>query len=259
LKAALSPDASSRSDTTPVAISDESIPPTGDSESPPDAWSEPTTGVRRIESIAETVPARPRRAAAQQPPRHRLRGVLFVAITGALALALGTAGLAYDGRTRRTPAPTPSAPQVQPVAPSPLPKPPVAEPPQRVEAPETPASPAVAEPSPVAPPPKTEPRRAKPRASEAPPTQEAAATPAPAAAAERFETGSVFVNVTGGTGDVYEGGRLLGRAPVRAQLSAGAHRLTVRSADGSTQDLPVDIAAGALSLLTVKLGPANAN
>ncbi len=177
-----------------------------------------------------------------------------LAIVGsALLLAVGVGSFVMRGRST---AEAPAAPSV------------VAEAPKRAAAAPVPVSP-------KAPPPAEEPvvdldtvpigelpteKTALPRsvavgrsAPVAAATASAAASVAPPVAAGAM--GDIFITMPGGSGDVFEQGRLLGRAPGRFRLSVGPHQLSVRSASGVEQSLQVQIAAGAPTLVTVNVAP----
>lgn len=90
-----------------------------------------------------------------------------------------------------------------------------------------------------------------------PPRKQAGAAPAasPPAVADtpspRPTRGVVMVTTPGGSGEVFESGRLLGKAPGAFQLSPGQHQLVLRSPSGRTVVLDVHIKSDAPTLVTV--------
>jgi hypothetical protein len=60
-----------------------------------------------------------------------------------------------------------------------------------------------------------------------------------------------MITTPGGSGEVFESGRLLGKAPGAFQLSPGQHQLVLRSPSGRTVVLDVHIKSDAPTLVTV--------
>lgn len=86
--------------------------------------------------------------------------------------------------------------------------------------------------------------------SEAPSAAEPA-TSAPLAAPRAV--GDVFISTPGGSWEVLDQGRLLGRTPGSFRLSVGEHALVLRGADGSQQSFWVTIVANAPKVVTFKV------
>ena len=63
--------------------------------------------------------------------------------------------------------------------------------------------------------------------------------------------GDVFVTTPGGSGDVFENGRLLGRAPGTFRLSVGHHELTLKTTHGTSRSVSVNIVRGTPTIVTV--------
>jgi serine/threonine-protein kinase len=78
-----------------------------------------------------------------------------------------------------------------------------------------------------------------------------AVTSAPAATASVEPTGVVFITTPGGSGELSERGRSLGRAPGTFRLGVGAHELSLRAPSGAVRTLHVNIKADAPTLVTV--------
>lgn len=80
-----------------------------------------------------------------------------------------------------------------------------------------------------------------------------AAAPAAPAASEVAvaPTGVVLVTTPGGSGQVYEQGRLLGPAPGSFRLSVGAHELSLQTPSGASLAVHVEIKRDAPTLVTV--------
>jgi hypothetical protein len=76
----------------------------------------------------------------------------------------------------------------------------------------------------------------------------ASASPSPAI------LGDVMITMPSGSAEVLENGKSLGRAPGRFRLSPGPHQLVLRTADGATQPVLVQIRPGAPTLVSVDLG-----
>ncbi|MFZ5889528.1 MAG: serine/threonine-protein kinase [Myxococcota bacterium] len=263
LKAALSSDRPGHSTATAPTVPDESIPPTSDSRSPPRAmdWQDAATLAKR--SPVESGRTAVNRSGVSQRLRSS-RQHLLVAACAMLLVPVCT--WLIKGRGSSAPASALAATAARTLVLQPSAADKEAPPPQKIEPSVAPATTAAAvEPAPVAraTPSATALRSSSPRLASVP-SAARGVSPRPvenppvenrsgsAMGAERFEMGTVFVNVSGRVADVYEGSVLLGRAPVRAALRAGAHHLTVRSLDGARQDLDVDVAAGAVALLNVK-------
>lgn len=73
----------------------------------------------------------------------------------------------------------------------------------------------------------------------------ASAAPSPAI------LGDVMITMPSGSAEVLEGGKSLGRAPGSFRLSPGAHQLVLRTADGATHPVQVQIRPGAPTLVSV--------
>jgi eukaryotic-like serine/threonine-protein kinase len=84
------------------------------------------------------------------------------------------------------------------------------------------------------------------------PKAPALAPKAPASAAEAaIATGVVFITTPGGSGEVFEHGQLLGKAPGSFRLKVGAHQLTLRTPSGASRALSVQVQGSAPTLVTV--------
>jgi hypothetical protein len=74
----------------------------------------------------------------------------------------------------------------------------------------------------------------------------------PAAPAEATPaTGVVLITTPGGSGEVFEQGQLLGKAPGSFRLKVGVHQLTVRTPSGASRELSVQVQGSAPTLVTV--------
>jgi tRNA A-37 threonylcarbamoyl transferase component Bud32 len=89
----------------------------------------------------------------------------------------------------------------------------------------------------------------KPRVSKRPSGSASPVAPAPSEAPPPTSFGELYV--TGGAGDLLEGGQPLGAAPGHFRLSVGPHTLTLRLPSGDLQTMQVDIKPGAPTLVTV--------
>jgi hypothetical protein len=98
------------------------------------------------------------------------------------------------------------------------------------------ATPKVAEPKPMA----------RARAATAPVPTTPVATAEPTAA-----MGVVLITTPGGSGEVFEQGQLLGKAPGSFRLKVGAHQLTLRTPSGGSRTLSVQVQGNAPTLVTV--------
>jgi serine/threonine protein kinase len=63
--------------------------------------------------------------------------------------------------------------------------------------------------------------------------------------------GVVLITTPGGSGEVFEHGQLLGKAPGSFRLKVGAHQLTLRTPSGASRTLSVQVQGGAPTLVTV--------
>jgi serine/threonine-protein kinase len=91
------------------------------------------------------------------------------------------------------------------------------------------------------------PRGAATPARRAPAAPTEAVAPAEATAA----TGVVLVTTPGGSGEVFEQGQLLGKAPGSFRLKVGPHQLTLRTPSGASRVLNVQVQGNAPTLVTV--------
>lgn len=95
----------------------------------------------------------------------------------------------------------------------------------------------------------------RPAGSKAPARPHGVSTPAPQASAAPAEamvaTGVVLITTPGGSGEVFEQGQLLGKAPGSFRLKVGAHQLTLRTASGASRTLSVQVQGNAPTLVTV--------
>jgi len=63
--------------------------------------------------------------------------------------------------------------------------------------------------------------------------------------------GVVLITTPGGSGEVFEQGQLLGKAPGSFRLKVGAHQLTLRTPSGASRALSVQVQGSAPTLVTV--------
>jgi serine/threonine protein kinase len=84
-----------------------------------------------------------------------------------------------------------------------------------------------------------------------PRTAAAPATSAAAASEPAVATGVVLITTPGGSGEVFNQGQLLGRAPGSFRLKVGAHQLVLRTPSGATRTLGVQVQSSAPTLVTV--------
>jgi len=85
----------------------------------------------------------------------------------------------------------------------------------------------------------------------APKVRAASSAATPAAAPTLQAVGDVFIATPGGSGDVFEQGRLLGHAPGTFRLSVGRHELTLRTTHGTSHSVSVNVARSAATVVTV--------
>jgi len=177
------------------------------------------------------------RALPTSAPSKR-RWLLPMLVTLLLALGTGTWLVKVAGRTASSPTPqVRAADPGRPLAPvdthaaAPLPAP----------------APAVAT-SPAAPTHEAAPTSGTSKAASKRSVTNAVPT-VPASAAPPM--GDVFVTTPGGSGEVFEQGRLLGHAPGTFRLGVGHHDLTLRTSHGTSRTVSVNIVRGTPTLVTV--------
>lgn len=215
-----------------------SAPPTRAYEPPPKPEATPASSSRgskpRLELVEEISVERPR------PDQGAAKRSWTLPVLGAALLALGAGALVVklSGSAPSSPIDarrdTPTTPATPPAAPP-------------VAAVQAPAQ--VDEAAPVTPEVPAPPRAAK--ASPKARSVTSVASPAEPAAATAPVMGDVFVTTPGGSGDVFEQGRLLGRAPGTFRLSVGRHELTLKTTHGTSRSVSVNIVRGAPTIVTV--------
>lgn len=93
----------------------------------------------------------------------------------------------------------------------------------------------------------------RPRLTKTRPRPSAPEAPAPEPAVDPDAVGTVQVVTTSGWARVTAGGRELGTTPLRANLPAGRHTLTLTAEDGRVRRVPVTVRAGQVAPVAVDL------